>query len=91
MSKYVIETVQVIRRKYYVKVKDPGWAEDALVFDELEHFSSSHHTEDVIGVTKVGKFPKALPTDNVNAAVMTFSYDDNMWFTSARWDLADLS
>lgn len=89
MNKYVIETVQVIRRKYYVKVRDPGWAEDALVFSELEHFSCTHHSEDVIGVIGVNKFPRADQDDDVNAAVMTFNYENNTWSTDARWDLVD--
>jgi len=88
MGKYVIETVQVIRRKYYVKVKDPQWAHDSIVCNDLEEFSSSFCSEDIINTTKVDKFPTAAPEDNVNAAVMTFNYDTECWDTAARWDLA---
>ena len=88
MNKYVIETVQVIRRKYYVKVKDPTWAHDAIVFNELEPFSSSHYSEDVIGTTKVDKFPSALPDDDVNGAVMKFNSDEDEWQCDVRWDLS---
>lgn len=88
MGKYIVETVQVIRRKYYVKVEDPGWAHDALVFNELEPFSSTCYSEDVIGTTEVDKFPKAKEDDDVNAAVMVFNDKDRVWNVKARWDLA---
>jgi hypothetical protein len=88
MGKYVVETVQVIRRKYYVKVEDPTWSHDAIVFNELEPFSSTCYSEDVINTTEVDKFPKASQDDDVNAAVMKFNSETREWETKARWDLA---
>jgi hypothetical protein len=88
MGKYVVETVQVIRRKYYVKVDDPTYSHDAIVFNELEPFSSTCYSEDVINTTEVDKFPKADKDDDVNAAVMKFNYETREWETKARWDLS---
>ena len=88
MAKYVVETVQIIRRKYYVKVGDPTWAHDGIVFNELEPFSSTYCNEDVINTTEVDKFPHAREGDDVNAAVMKFDYETREWETKARWDLA---
>jgi hypothetical protein len=87
MAKYVIETVQIIKRKYYVKVEDPTWAEDSIIMGELEHFSSSYLCEDIISTTKVKKFPKATRNDDMNSAVMVFNSGRNEWDTVARWDL----
>jgi hypothetical protein len=87
-KKYVIETVQVVRRKYYVKVKNPTWAHDGITMGELEHFSDQSLSEEIISTTKVGKFPKADIFDDVNSAVMEFNHDSGEWQSDARWDLA---
>jgi len=89
MGKYVIETVQVIRRKYYAKVEDPSWAHDAIVFGELEEFSNTSFSEDIISTTKVDKWPKAKPEDNMNSAVMTYDSQTGKWTDKARWDLSE--
>lgn len=88
MRKYVVETVQIIKRKYYVKVDDPGWAHDGIVMNEMEHFSTSHLMEDILSTREVKKFPKADQYEDVNAAVMKFNYDTGEWECKARWDLA---
>lgn len=88
MGKYVVETVQLVRRKYYVKVDEPAWAGDGIVCGELEPFSTTHLSEDIFSTTEVKKFPKAELFDDVNAAVMKFNYDTGEWECKARWDLA---
>lgn len=87
-KKFVIETVQVIKRKYYVKVDNPVWAHDGITMEELDHFSDVHLTEDIISTTEVDKFPVAGPDESVNAAVMKFNKDTNQWECKAKWDLA---
>jgi len=88
MGKFVIETVQVIKRKYYVKVDDPTWAHDGITMLELDHFSESYLSEDIISTTEVKKFPKAEFNESVNGAMMKFNNETSEWETKARWDLA---
>jgi len=87
MGKYVIETIQVIKRRYYVEVDDPSWAHDGICMDELEEFSQEFYSEDIIGTQGVEEWPTE-DRDNVNGAVMTFNYDTEEWDQSVRWDLA---
>jgi hypothetical protein len=87
MGKYVVETVQVIKRKYYCSVKNPEYIHDSIVFSELESFADEYLSEDVISTTKVDTFP-AAKRETVNAA--TYKWDEELreWRLSVRWDLA---
>lgn len=89
MAKHVIETVQVIRRKYYVEVEDAEWGCDAIVFNEIDCFSYTHLSEDVTSITTVeNDFPVATKDDTVNAEVAVYNYETEEWEATARWDLA---
>jgi len=88
MGKYVVETVQVVRYKYYVEVEDPTWAHDGVVMNELEPFSYTHHSEDIITTTPVIDFPRAERDDSVNGATMHFNKETDTWDQQVRWDLA---
>jgi hypothetical protein len=85
MGKFVIETVQVVRRKYYANSPTVEIAVDAFNEGQLEEFSSTNLDEFVVATTKVKKWPKAALHDDINAAVM--KYDTGLWETVARWDL----
>lgn len=87
MGKYVVSTVQVITRRYYVEVNDPEWACDSIVFEELDHFSSRHLSEDIVGVQPVEQFPAAEENESVNAATYSYDYDGDQWVQDVRWDL----
>lgn len=87
MAKFVVESVQIVRHKYYVEVNDPTWACDAVVMGELEPFSSTHFSEEITNTTPVEEFPKAGVYDEVNAAVMHFNYVSQEWEQGVRWDL----
>lgn len=87
MGKFVVESVQIVRHKYYVEVDDPEWACDGIVMNELEPFSSTHFSEDITNITPVSEFPKAEVNDDVNAAVMIFNYTSQEWEQDVRWDL----
>lgn len=87
-KKFVIVTVQPIIRKYYVEVDDPSWAHDSIVMNELEEFSQSFGSEDVVSTQKVDRFPPAsCARDSVNAATMEFDEEQNGWIKHVRWDL----
>jgi len=88
-KKFVIETVQVIKRKYYVSVEDPTWAHDGITCNELDHFSDMFLSEDIISTTEVEEFPMAGPDESVNAATMKFDEDNREWLTVTRWDLGE--
>ena len=88
MTKHVITTVQTIVRKYYVDVKDPEWARDSIVMNELDQFSSEFLSEDILDTQTVEDWPKARNRDSVNGATMTYDYNTEQWVTNARWDLA---
>ena len=88
MKKFVIETVQIIKRKYYVKVDDPTWAHDGITMEELDHFSEVYLNEDIISTTEVESFPAAEYHESVNGAVMKFNKESAAWLAKARWDLA---
>lgn len=90
MGKFVIETVQIIKWKYYVKDSEadtPDFAMDDLAMGRLEHFSSEFLSEDIVSARKVKKFPVSEPRENVNAAVMIYDNDAGEYRTDARWDL----
>lgn len=90
MGKFVIETVQIIKRKYYVKnsqLDDPAYILDDLVMGYLDHFSSEFLTEDIVSARKVKKFPVSEAREDVNAAVMIYDNDAGEYRTVARWDL----
>jgi len=87
MKKFVIETVQVIKRTYYAEVDDPTWAHDGITMEEMEHFSCSYFSEDIISTREVEDFPRCEPNESVNAAVMVFDEDGGDWKTTTRWDL----
>lgn len=94
MGKYVIETVQVIRRTYLVKVDDPTWAHDAMLEGELEDFSSQFLSEDVVSTRKVEKFSDCADGGNYhemnyNSAVCVYDPDSNKFEVKARWDIVD--
>lgn len=93
MGKFVIETVQIIKRKYYVKDSDsdtPDFVMDDLVMGRLDQFSSQFLTEDIVSAKKVKKFPMADDTDDVNAAVMIYDKSKGEYNCVARWDLCKL-
>lgn len=94
MGKYVIETVQVIRRTYLVKVEDPTWAHDAMLDGELEDFCSQCLSEDVVSTRKVDKFSDCADGGNYhdvgyNSAVCVYDPGTNKFEVEARWDLVD--
>lgn len=88
MSKFVITTVQVVTRKYYVNVRDPVWAHDGIVMEEMEDFSQQFGSEDIVDTRGVEEFPVADKYESVNGAVMSFNYEQDKWDRSVRWDLA---
>lgn len=87
MAKYVVETIQVVTRKYYCSVENPEYIHDSLVFNELHHFSEQFLSEDVISTTKVDKFPTAK-REIVNAATYKWDEEARAWVEKVRWDLA---
>lgn len=87
MAKYVIETIQIVKRKYYVEVDNPEWAHDGIVMCELDEFSQQLMTEEIWGTTLVDEFPRAEKFDSVNAATMKFNYNLDEWQSETRWDL----
>ena len=89
MKKFVIQTVQMIKRTYYVEVDDPTWAHDAITMEEIMQFSDKYLSEDIINTTEVENFPMAEDGDCVNAAVVTFDEDSGEWIHEARWDLVE--
>lgn len=88
MAKYVVETVQIIKRKYYCSVNNPEYIHDAIVFGELHHFSDQHLTEDVVSTTEVDKFPVAQGSESVNAATYKWDEKSQKWVERVRWDLS---
>ena len=88
MKKHIVHTVQIIKRTYYVEVDDVEWAFDGITMGELDQFSSTFFSEDIIDSKEVAEFPIAEVREDVNAAVMTFNKTTDGWDSSARWDLA---
>lgn len=93
MGKYVITTVTLVERKYYVDVNDPTWAMDSIVCNELDDFCQRHHSEDIISCVPVDDYPK--PQDDntgveytVNGATYTYNKETEDWDHNVRWDLA---
>ena len=89
MKKFVIQTVQMIKRTYYVEVDDPTWAHDAITMEELVQFSDKYLSEDIISTTEVESFPMANHDESVNAAVVSFDEDSGEFIYEARWDLVE--
>lgn len=87
MAKFVIETVRVLRTKYYVEAPAAEWACDAITMEEISQFSDVFHMEDVASVTEVEEFPVAGPKEGVNAATFKYNTDTNSWDEVVRWDL----
>lgn len=87
MAKYIVETIQTVKRTYYVEVNDPTWAHDGIVMNELEEFAQEFYSEDIIGTREVEDFP-VMDIVNVNAATMHFNYEEDTWEQQVRWDLA---
>lgn len=90
MNKYVIETVQNIKRTYYVEVDDPEWAADAITMGELQEYAQQHLTEDFISTRKVDNWG---PIENctsksvgVNGATYRYNYETNDWEQFVIWD-----
>jgi hypothetical protein len=87
MKKFVITTVQMVKRSYYVEVEDPTWAHDGIVMGELSEFTQEHMSEDIVVTQEVTEF-SSQPRDIVNGAVMKFDYEANRWGQEVRWDLS---
>lgn len=87
MPKYVIETVRVLRTKYYVEAPEGQWGCDAITMEELSQFSDVFHMEDVASVTEVKEFPVAGPREGVNGATYKYNKQTNGWDEKVRWDL----
>lgn len=87
MPKYVIETIEVIRHKYYVDAPDPEWACDGIVMGELEPFSTKNLSEDFLRSEEVNEFPVQSHRDeSINSAVMVFDSKTNSWNTVPGWE-----
>lgn len=88
MPKFVVETVRVLRSKYYVESPAAEWAADAITMEELDQFSDVFHMEDIASITEVEDYPVALPSEGVNGAINTYNPGTNGWDKSVRWELA---
>lgn len=90
MAKYVIETVQNIKRTYYVEVDDPEWATDSIVMAELQEYAQQHLTEDFVSTRKVDKWgPIENCTDKsigINGVTYRYNYETNDWEQFVVWD-----
>jgi hypothetical protein len=90
MPKYVIETVQVVKRSYYVEVDDVSYAHNSIAMGELDQFESNFLTEDITSTTAVDEWPTAT-SKFFNAATHVFDEDTGEWDPVARWDLVNKS
>ena len=97
-KKFVIETVQVVKRTYYVEVDDPSWAMDSIVCSELEEYSQTFLTEDIVSSREVEQWPVAIAgveqggyEASVNGAVCRFQPATNSWDISADWSFVTSS
>lgn len=88
MGKYVVTTVQTFVNRYYVEVEDPTWAHDGIVMGDLDFFSCTPGSEDIVDTRAVDQFPKAENSHDVNGATMKFDNSTDKWTTEVRWDLA---
>lgn len=88
MPKFVVETVRVLRSKYYVECPEGRWAADSIIMEELDQFSDVFHMEDIASITEVEDYPVALPGEGVNGAINTYNPDTKCWDQSVRWELA---
>jgi len=89
MPKFVIHTVQNIKRTYYVEVDNVDWAYDALCMGELQDYAQEYLTEDVIDTRKVDRWEPVEQTRHVgvNGATYSYNYETNEWVQTVRWDL----
>lgn len=87
MPKFVIETVRVIRTKYYAEVDNPEWACDGIVMEELDHFSDVFYCENITTITPVEEYPVAQKDEGVNGGVNIFNYEKHGWDKGVRFDL----
>lgn len=91
MAKYVIHTVSQFYNRYYVEVKDPEWAGDSIVMNDLEPFASTHMGENVLNYEKVKKWPKVDRAD-INGAGYECEYEEDgsfkRWHQLTLWDYA---
>lgn len=83
MAKYVVHTVSQFYNRYYVQVKDPDWAGDSIVCNDLDPFASSHMGETVLHYEKVKDWP-TVPAADVNGAGYKCKYDEEGGFE--RWE-----
>jgi hypothetical protein len=88
MKKFVVETVQVIKRKYYVEVDNPTYIHDSITCDDIDPFSCEHFDESISSTVEVVDFPKADPKEGVNAATYTWDDVQRIMVQKVRWDLA---
>lgn len=88
MAKYVVETVQVIKRKYYVEVDDPTYIHDSITCDELDPFCYEHFDESISSTIKVQDFPKASLGEGVNGATYRWDDENRVMVEIVRWDLS---
>jgi hypothetical protein len=82
MPKFVVETVQVMRFKYFVEAPEAVWATDSIVMNELEFYSAESFSEDVISTTEVTEWPHVDRT-HVNGAIAVIA--DNSSITHKVW------
>lgn len=90
MAKFVIETVQTTVYKYYCECEDPVWALDSIAMGELDHYSSSSLSEDIISCTEVDQFPRAVTVvspQSINAATYKFNYEHKEWEQITMWEI----
>jgi len=87
MPKYIVETVQVIKRKYYCEADDPLWINDSIIMGDLDEFSSQSLSEDITNTTQVSEFPRVGMFEDINAATYKYNYDTQSWDQVVRWDL----
>lgn len=88
MKKYVVETVQVIRQRYYVEVDDPTYIHDSIVCNEIDPFSYRHFDESIASTVEVKDFPKADLLEGVNAAAYKWDEEKREMVQHVRWDLS---
>ena len=85
-KKYIVTTVQTIKRIYYVDVEDPTYAHDAIMCNEIEEFAQAHLSEDIVSTQLVDKWP-TINNMSINAATNVFDPVHNKWSQEVRWDL----
>lgn len=87
MPKFVIETVRVLRTKYYVEAPEAEWACDAITMEEVQQFSDVFHMEDIASIQEVDEYPVAGPREGVNGATYVYNKETTSWDEKVRFDL----